>query len=418
MFGHKTPAWGLPAALTLLLLTSLISTPARAVEGLNDLQIYGYISWRVEKVWEELGVDGAGNTVTEDAPREITLPSFNIMMQHQVDDKFKTFINLNGEEGETLQVNNIWGEYAHNQYFRVRVGKTYRRFGLYNEILDAVPTYIGIEPPELFDGDHLILTRETLAMIHGWTVLGPGELSYALTTDNGEGGAQDDNVPLGYDLRYSWGLGNYVIGTSGYTSGGATTSDVGLGEGSPNSGVLPWMAEDDFSIVGAFGEFLFGGLQLQMAYWKASHDAVRDPDSVVTVINNAGVNDAQLARFLVDPAGPVDVANVDTNGDYDVETWYVRTGYSFETARGEVVPYAQWDYYENPETIQSKTWGGDNEAGLADDGRFSKGTIGVVYRPQPAVAVKLDFSAHFQEFNGKDEMYPEVRFDVSYIFGR
>ena len=384
----------------------------------SELDIYGYLSWRVEKVWDELSRDADGNTVTDDAAREITIPSFNLMMQHQVADEFKTFININGADGEDLTVNNIWGEYTHSQYLSFRVGKTYRRFGLYNELLDAVPTYIGIEPPELFDGDHLIITRETLAMFHGWMELGEGELSYSLSTDNGEGGANDDNVPLGFDVRYSWGLGDYVVGMSGYTSNGETTSDVDVGEGSPNSGVLPWMAADDFNVIGGFGEFNIRGLQLQAAYWRASHDATRDPASVVTVINNAGVNEAQLNRFLIDPAGPVDEANVDTNGDYDIETWYVRAGYSVENKHGEWVPYAQWDYYENPETIESKTFGGDAEAGLADDGRFHKGTVGVVYRPVPEVAVKLDFSAHFQEFNGEDETYPEIRFDVSYIFGQ
>ena len=80
--------------------------------------------------------------------------------------------------------------------------------------------------------------------------------------------------------------------------------------------------------------------------------------------------------------------------------------------------YFQWDHFDNPETIQSKSFGGDNEAGLADDGKFSKGTIGIIFRPQPQLAIKLDASAHFQEFNGDDESYPEIRLDISYIFGR
>jgi hypothetical protein len=33
----------------------------------------------------------------------------------------------------------------------LRPGKIYRQFGLCDEILDAVPAYYGIEPPELFD---------------------------------------------------------------------------------------------------------------------------------------------------------------------------------------------------------------------------------------------------------------------------
>lgn len=384
----------------------------------NELNIYGYLSWRLEKVFDELSIGPNGETVKEDADRELTTPSFNVMMQYEVNDKIRTFVNLDGDDAGEVTVANIWGEYSITPRMSLRLGKTYRRFGIYNEQLDAVPTYIGIEPPELFDGDHLLISRETLVMLHGWMPLGEGDLRWALTTDNGEGGPSNDTLPIGFDLRYEWGFGNYVIGTSGYSSNGETTSDVAVGEGSPNTGVLPWMSADEFYIVGAFGEAQWNNLQLQAAYWYADHDAVRDPEAIVTVINNASVNTAQLDRFLIDPAGAVAASNVDTNGEYSISTWYVRAGYSLLRESGEWVPYAQWDFYENEETIQDKTWGGDNEAGLADDGKFHKATVGLIYRPVPEVAFKFDASAHIQEFNGNTEMYPEIRIDASYIFGR
>jgi len=380
--------------------------------------MYGYLAWRLEKVWEEPSLDSDGNTIKSDAPREVSLPSLNLMLQYEVNENFKTFVNLGATDAEEIEVRNMWGEYQHNQFLNIRLGKTYRRFGLYNEILDAVPTYMGIEPPELFDKDHLILSRTTLAMVHGWIAIGENALKYAWMTDNGEGGPSDDAVPMAFDVRYEAGYGAFVTGMSAYLSNGDTTSDVGIGEGSPSSGVLPWMAADSFTIIGAFTETSFGGLQLQVEYWRASHDATRDPQSVVDVINNADVNAAQRARFLVDPNGPVDVANVNTSGDYDVTTWFMRGGYSIPTQRGEFMPYVQWDHYENPETINNKDWGGDAEAGLADDGKFSKATLGLIYRPVQHVAFKLDGSTHFQKFNGKDESYSEIRVDVSYIFGR
>tara|TARA_R110002073_G_scaffold7456_1_gene42360 strand:- start:22010 stop:23254 length:1245 start_codon:yes stop_codon:yes gene_type:complete len=402
-----------------MLLTSVVPTTALAADGLSDVKIYGYLAWRVEKVWEELSIDALGNTDTTDAPREITVPSFNVMMQSKVGDRAKVFINLNGSDADNVDVSNVWGEYRINQYVNLRVGETYRKFGLYNEILDAVPTYMGIEPPELFDKDHLILSRTTLGMIHGYVPVGDGEISYSLTVDNGEGGPTDeDNIPLGFDLRYEWNLGSYVMGISGYTSNGDTTSDVSLGSGSPRSGVLPWMASDDFNVIGAFGEFQFEHLKLQAAYWRASHDATRDADSIVTVVNGAGINANQRNRFLIDPTAPVVAANVDTNGDYDVKTWYVRAGYSFTNEYGEFVPYFQWDNYDNPETIENKSFGGDAEAGLTDDGQFQKSTVGIIYRPIPVLALKFDTSTHFQDFNGKSESFSEIRFDVSYIFGR
>ena len=402
--------------LTILAVSSLLSVPAYAAD---DLRIYGYMAWRIEKVWDEVGRDATGATQNEDAPREMDVPSFNIMMQHRVDKDTKVFLNLNGSGGGVVDVRNIWGEYKLNRYLKLRLGKSYRRFGLYNEYLDAVPTYIGIEPPELFDKDHLILSRETLVMLHGTMPMGEGDLRYSVSTDNGEGGpSSKDNVPIGIDVRYEFNDGDYLVGFSGYFSNGDTVSDVGVGDGSPRSGVLPWMASDDFTVFGAFGEFQVDALKLQVAYWIASHDAVRDAASIVTVINNAGIHANQKDRFLSVDDGTVDAADVDTNGDYDVTTWYVRAGYQMNMMGKDLEPYIQWDVYDNPETIENKTYGGDAEAGLADDGAFSKSTIGLIYRPSPKLAFKFDTSTHFQDVNGKSESYSEIRFDVSFIFGQ
>jgi hypothetical protein len=42
--------------------------------------------------------------------------------------------------------------------------------------------------------------------------------------------------------------------------------------------------------------------------------------------------------------------------------------------------------------------------------------VGIVYKPHESVAIKLDSSAHIQDFNGKREVYPEVRLDISFAF--
>ncbi|MDD9940239.1 MAG: hypothetical protein OXU20_04155, partial [Myxococcales bacterium] len=68
-------------------------------------------------------------------------------------------------------------------------------------------------------------------------------------------------------------------------------------------------------------------------------------------------------------------------------------------------------------TIAKKDLGGDGEAGISDDGKFQKYTLGTVFRPVPQVALKLDGSAHVQDFNGKSEFYPEIRISFSYLWG-
>jgi hypothetical protein len=384
---------------------------------LNELNIYGYFSTRFEKTFAEPGVEN-GRIVKSDAPSEFIHPFFNILLQHQITNKFKAFVNINGSGGGSIDLRNFWGEYSPSALFNLRFGKIYRKFGLYNEILDAVPTYYGIEPPELFDADHLMISRTTTLMVYGSLSMPVGSLNYSFSTDNGEGGAAKDVVPIGYDLNYKFGGGDYTLGLSGYTSGGETTSDISVGEGSPRSGVLPWMAADDFSLVGGYVEGKIGNLTLQAEYWKSPHGIKRDPASVVAMINGADPNANQLARFLISPGAGASEANVRIADKYDAKTWYVRAGYSFETKAGEIGPYVQWDYYSNPETIAKKRFGGDNEAGVADDGVFRKSTIGVVVRPIPQVAAKLDQGFHFYKLNGEDVNYWEIRLDVSLLFGQ
>ena len=406
------------AAFSAVLLLMMMAHPSQASQTTDPVKIdlYGYFAARYEKVFNEPSLEG-NETVDDDSPGEYDYPYVNFMGQSRLWDKYKVFFNVNASGAEELDVRNIWGEYSASEHFNVRIGKSYRKFGLYNEILDAVPTYIGIEPPELFDKDHLILSRTTILMVHGMYEAGDGALSYSLSTDGGEGDREHGTFPIGADVNYRFPDDNLLLGFSGYASNGETGSDVDVGDGSPSSGVLPWMSEDKFWVFGGYFEATPGNLILQAAYWHSSHDAERDADSVITVVNDAGINDRQRRRFLIDPNGAVAAANIDKNGDYDVDTWYVRTGYSFETAIGEIVPYIQWDKYRNEETIGEKDYGGDNEAGVADDGKFSKGTIGVVYRPIPKVAIKLDGSSHYYKFNGENESYPEIRFDVSWVFG-
>jgi hypothetical protein len=360
-----------------------------------------------------------GNTIVkEDGLAEWSSPYLNVMLSHQINDRVKVFINLNGAKAGNIDVRNYWGEYSFSNLVNVRLGKIYRKFGLYNEILDAVPTYYGIEPPELFDTDHLIVSRTTTVMMFGGLDVGPGTASYSISSDNGESGSPAKATPLGYDLNYKFGNGDYTIGVSGYTTNGNTASDIGLGDGSPKSGVLPWMASDKFSIFGGYAETKFGSLLLQAEYWKAPHAINRDPAMVLEVVANAGINDAQRARFLVNPSGETVEANVRIEDKFDVETCYLRAGYSIESSVGEWGPYLQWDWYKNVETIGKKTYGGDDEAGVSDDGQFNKYTAGLVYRPVPEMALKLDGSIHRYLLNTETVQYTEIRFDVSFIFGR
>lgn len=406
----RAHSWLFVVALGLLVCATAAATA-------SPLKQYGYFSSRYERTFNEPALDDLGATIYEDAPGEWTHPSLNLMFQQQVNDKVKAYLNINGSGAGTLDVRNMWGEYAFSRALAVRVGKIYRTLGLYNEILDAVPMYIGIEAPELFDADHLMVSRTTQFMVYGSHEVGAGAVRYTGSLDNGEGDPVLDVYPLCFDLRYITANDALTLGSSLYSSNGALTPDKAPGDGSPKGGILPWMAEDDFKVYGGYAQVNYRSVILQFEYWQSPHEALRDPDLVVDVVTNASVSTSQTERFLVDPTRAAEADNVRVPVSFDVKTWYLRGGYSFETKAGEFVPYGQWDWYSNPETIAAKTWGGDNEAGVADDGIFNKATLGLIFRPVPQVALKLDGSTHYYKFNGKDEKYSEIRFDVSYVFG-
>jgi hypothetical protein len=386
----------------------------------SPLVLFGYVRSNVEKVFQIPDIDASGNTVKADDPIEWSNPNFHLFGGSKINSNLEVEFNLFGAEDE-FKVVTAWGNFRYNDLLQVKVGKQYRRFGLFNEKLDHIPVFMGIEPPELFDKDHLLLPRTTTLSLHGEMPFAEGTVSYWLSTDNPESGTAHGTHPLGYDVRYK--TDSLLFGLSGYFSSfsdGETQSNVALGSGSPSGGVLPWMAGDKYNVIGGFLETAISGFIVQTGYFQASHEATRDPLSVLQVINEANINPAQRARFLGLNAGKADAdlvaSDVVTRADYDVETAYFRIGYPLRTDIGSITPYFHWDWMDNPETIRSKSYGGDNESGAADDGEFTKYSVGVVYNPFDGVAIKLDSSVHEQQFNGRKETYPEVRLDFSLTF--
>lgn len=388
-------------------------------QELNKLSFYGFLNFNMEKVFNEPSLDGSGNTVYESAALEMGNPKFHLYGGSKLSENFTVFFNL-GKSDNSIELVNAWGNWKLKDLFQIRVGRQYRRFGLFNERLDQVPTYLGIEPPELFDGDHLLLPRTSLLSIHGEKKMGGSRtFKYLLTTDNGESGPEMKVLPIGWDLRYATSF--FMIGASGYNSNlgsEKSQSTVALGDGSPSAGILPWMSGDKYSVFGIFTEARKGNLGIKAAYFTANHDAERDADAVLTLAQNGELNAAQAGRMLNPGAdmAALTTADVNLNGDYTVNTWYLRLSYDLNTTKGKFTPYLFFDYYENPETIANKSFGGDNEAGVSDDGSFLKPSLGVVYRPIEKFAIKLDGSSHNYKFNGVNDSYPEIRLDISYMF--
>lgn len=383
---------------------------------------YGYINSYWEKAQDQAVLNGKGTgTTRSDSTNslEYDVRDIHFVMQSTLEDRFKTFLNLKAPGAESVEVSNAWVEAnLADDYLAFRLGKFYRPFEIYNEILDAVPTYIGIEPPELFDKDHLMLTRTTNMMFHGSTAVGAGHIRYAATTGNDERGGSG-NVPIGLDLRYIQDI-KWLVGSSFYTTGGRAKPineyQNGGGSGAPEGGVLPWMDGDTYNVWGAYAQFQDDHWTVQASLFTAGHQGTRNRAAVAdmcSTTNGTALNLRQQERFNC--AGGANNENL--NADYNVTSWYTRVGYNIFTVKaGVITPYAQYDAYKNEETIQSKSHGGDNEAGQSDDGAIEKWTVGVVYRPLNPVAIKLDQSLHKQEVFGKDGSYGETRFSLSYYW--
>lgn len=389
----------------------------------KEFYLYGYINSNLQKTFNYPSLGSDGSTLKQSDPYEWDpVKNFHIYGKGNVTSKISYLFNLAGNN-DLVEIRNAWGNFALKDAFQIRVGKMYRKFGLYNERLDQIPTFIGIEAPEMLDTDHLFLTRTTNFMVHGSFQNARRVVSYALMTDNGESGAQKGVMSAGWDLRYKSFLNTLIVGGSGYfssLSNDKSQSTVAFGSGSPRGGILPWMDGDRFVVAGVFVEKQIGNLLIQSEFYNSKHEAVRNAAAVLYLINNGGINANQRARFLQSnedqPNGALTEADIETETSFNVQTWYIRLGYNIQSKVGQFVPYLFLDWMSHPEVIQNKDFGGDDESGLADDGKFLKPSLGVVYRPAPSVAIKLDGSYHVQEFNGARVAYPEIRLDFSFAF--
>jgi hypothetical protein len=388
----------------------------------RNFYLYGYINSNLQKTFDYPSLNSVnGMTRVQSDPFEFTpVKNFHIYGKGNFNSKISYLFNL-ARKDDFVEIRNAWGNFMIYDLLQVRVGKMYRKFGLYNERLDQIPTFIGIEAPEMLDTDHLFLSRTTSFMVHGSKENPSGQISYALMTDNGENGPVKNMIPLGWDLRYKSFTNSLIIGTSGYASSitnVTTRSKVRVGAGAPDGGILPWMSNDRFNVTGMFMEKQFGKLLLQSEYYRASHIAKRDPAAVMTLLNEADINDGQRERFFGDKAAEAVLTSDDVIVDtrFIVQTFYIRLGYNVQKGATQLVPYLMVDWMSNPEVIQNKKFGGDDEAGLADDGKFLKPSVGVVYRPIQNVAIKFDGSYHTQNFNGEKISYPELRLDFSFAF--
>jgi hypothetical protein len=394
---------------------------ATAPAKIFETRLYGYLdTYFSTHFGEPTGLTANGDIRRADFSHRFDVLSLHAMVQGSIVQRFRYFINLRagsaGGPGRdvTLGVRNAWVETSLvGDAVVLRLGKTYRRFGLYNEILDATPTFIGVEAPEYLDETRPIVTRTTNLMLHGklfstetWHV------GWSLTTGDDE--RTGNAVPIGADLRATYHSA-LTLGSSFYWSGGDAVSGTAFGEGSPTGAVPTWMARDEYWVLGGFAQLLYDGLVFQAEVTFAQHAAARDPDAVRRFVDTENFYPSARARYFVDgnPAaglGPLDVR-------FQVFTTYFRLGYELSVGTWTLTPYAGATYYSNPETLGDDRFGGDEEgSGTKDAGKFVKAMLGAVIRPLPQVALKLETTSHMYRLGGRFDWHQEGKLSLSYLW--
>jgi len=399
-----------------------------AIDKLTDTRIYGYLNSFLVTIPpltmdRPLAYDRAANEVIyEQEYLDFDVNAF-VMIHGTIGNRYRYYLNIaalgagDPIESTGIELRNAWVEASlYGQALAVRAGRMYRRFGLYNEILDATPTFIGILEPEILDADHLMITRTTNLMLFGAYVRDLHKIEYSIATGRDE--RESNQVPLGIDVNYSYEH-IFKAGISYYDSMGKAKPGVAVGEGSAKGGVADWMAEDEYRVINAYAQLSRGPWIAQVEYCVARHHARRDPASTLRLAEPAAsLAPRQYARFFTDPFDDVlpTEAEVRRDATYTAQTGYARLGH--ELRDGMFTPYLQVDFYQNPEmVVPVRAYGGDFEAGYDDRGRFLKGTLGFMYRPMPAIALKLEYGSHFlQKWGDTSYLDPELRASFSYFW--
>ncbi|HWO19878.1 MAG TPA: hypothetical protein VNO30_13925 [Kofleriaceae bacterium] len=345
-----------------------------------------------------------------------------VMVQGTIGDRYRYFLNFaalgaaDPNERPSLELRNAWVEASiYGQALAIRAGRLYRRFGLYNEILDATPTFIGIREPEILDNGHLMVTRTTNLMLLGAYGEGTHRIDYSLTTGNDE--RAGNQVPLGAELSYSYEQ-ILKVGVFYYDTMGEAKPAVTVGKGSPKGGVANWMAEDRYRVLDIYGQLTAGPWIAQAEICQSWHRARRDPAATLLLADpRASLSPYQYQHFFSDPLDdtPPTEADVRQRATYTTRASYLRLGY--ELRDGMFTPYLQGDYYHNHEMVPLTAFGGDNEAGYSDHGSFFKIALGAMFRPIAAVALKLEYGTHLNmEWAGTSYADPEMRASFSYFW--
>lgn len=181
-----------------------LAGPALAIDG-DRISINGYTSFEVERQIESAG-EGLG-----DPNLSFDADLFDLVLNIQVDDRIRAAADMTWEHGGASEDGrgNVALEYGFVEYtfsdaLKMRFGKMFTPFGIFNEIHTAKPAFLSVKEAastnkaeRIVDGAYRFFPRWGAGVaIRGGTFLADGYLDYDIMIANGE---QEETNPFEED---------------------------------------------------------------------------------------------------------------------------------------------------------------------------------------------------------------------------
>lgn len=175
----------------LVALISLLTVAANAQFG-DRILINGYSSFEFEK---QLGDEGKG-----DPNGSFDADLFDLVFNVYATDNLRVAADFSWEHGAATEdgrgnvvIEYGFGEYSIIEAIRIRAGKMFTHFGIYNEIHTAKPAFLSVKEPlstnknQKFGSEHRFYPRWLTGMaVLGSGVIGELEADYMVQIANGE----------------------------------------------------------------------------------------------------------------------------------------------------------------------------------------------------------------------------------------
>jgi len=252
----------------------LLTTTAVHSATLDNISFNGYLSFEYERHIDGDKINGDGDAVG-DANGSFDMDLFDLVINIQATDKLRVATDLTWEHGSATEdgrgnvaIEYAFAEYTLGQHTKVRAGKMFTNFGIYNEIHTAKPATLSVKEPQSTNKNDKLgsAIRFYPRWLNGLAVTAHYQLptsswDYVLQLSNGESEEvnpyeEDDNTHKAFNGRVRYRpTDSLQVGLSFYRDSMQDTSaTIEIGSYGLQ---LEWESQDDHEI-GIEFEFVSG----------------------------------------------------------------------------------------------------------------------------------------------------------------